>query len=354
MTQATMKRVKIKKAARVLGILVIVCCISGNPEFTKADGNDITPELIKDSISGVLPAEQTKKTNDPHPVEAQMSPDQIAALTQIHKVNMGPKEQKGSHVTAAWDNAKGGIPAQGRDGRIVYTFGATMPSVVCARYCVCDIELEEGENIRKDGIFVGDDVHFAISVTVSGPDDSLTPHIIVKPKEEVGFTTTMVVTTDRRTYYFRLGSTEDQYMARVAFSYPDAQERQRKEFFLKQESLKEAKRKKAGERDMYTPAQSAGVDKLDFRYVVEGQAPWKPTRVYNDGLKTYIEMPEVMFASEAPALIVLGAKGNEQQVNYRLQGNRYKVDYLIDKAVLIAGVGKSQTRVSISREEKRS
>ena len=38
-------------------------------------------------------------------------------------------------------------------------------------------------------------------------------------------------------------------------------------------------------------------------------------------------------------------------VNYRVQGNRYIVDTVFDRAILIAGVGSSQDRVTISRRK---
>ena len=36
-------------------------------------------------------------------------------------------------------------------------------------------------------------------------------------------------------------------------------------------------------------------------------------------------------------------------VNYRVQGDRYIVDAVFDKAVLVAGVGRGQDRVTITR-----
>jgi type IV secretion system protein VirB9 len=54
-------------------------------------------------------------------------------------------------------------------------------------------------------------------------------------------------------------------------------------------------------------------------------------------------------------LLVLRDSGNvlsrdsQVMVNYRLQGNRYVVDSIFAKAVLIAGVGSSQTKVTIER-----
>ena len=39
-------------------------------------------------------------------------------------------------------------------------------------------------------------------------------------------------------------------------------------------------------------------------------------------------------------------------VNYRVQGDRYIVDTVFDKAILIAGVGKSQDRITIQRGKR--
>ena len=37
----------------------------------------------------------------------------------------------------------------------------------------------------------------------------------------------------------------------------------------------------------------------------------------------------------------------QMQVNYWLKGNRYIVDSIFDKAILVAGVGSNQDRVTI-------
>jgi type IV secretion system protein VirB9 len=89
---------------------------------------------------------------------------------------------------------------------------------------------------------------------------------------------------------------------------------------------------------------------LDFRYRLDGNAAWKPVRVYSTGIKTVIQMPAQMKASESPALLVLGDGGKEEMVNYRVRGDRYIVDLVFTKAVLISGVGHHQTRVTITHE----
>lgn len=94
---------------------------------------------------------------------------------------------------------------------------------------------------------------------------------------------------------------------------------------------------------------------LDFGYTISGATRWKPVAVFNDGIKTIIEMPPTMAQTEAPTLLLVRSGGGlfsrEELVlvNYRVQRNRYIVDSLFDKAVLLAGVGMKQDRVTITR-----
>ena len=59
-------------------------------------------------------------------------------------------------------------------------------------------------------------------------------------------------------------------------------------------------------------------------------------------------MPEALAALEAPPLFVLGAGGEAELVNYRVQGNYYIVDHLFAAAELRQGVN-SQGVVRIRR-----
>jgi len=114
---------------------------------------------------------------------------------------------------------------------------------------------------------------------------------------------------------------------------------------------------------LVAPGRAAGVPSrpttlggaFDDRYMVSGNALFRPVRVYNDGIKTIIEMPKAMAATEAPTLLAVRDSGtpfkkDEQvMVNYRLQGSRYIVDTLFEKAILIAGVGTGQKKIVIER-----
>jgi type IV secretion system protein VirB9 len=96
---------------------------------------------------------------------------------------------------------------------------------------------------------------------------------------------------------------------------------------------------------------SKNINNLDFDYNIKGDASWKPTRVYNDGLKTYIQMPKNMLYNEAPIFLVLDQNDNNQLVNYRLKENNYIVDKLFNKGILIIGVGDDQEKISIERKD---
>lgn len=181
---------------------------------------------------------------------------------------------------------------------------------------------------------------------MTGTGASEIQHIIVKPKD-VGLKTSLVVTTDRRTYHMTLKSHSTQYYPRVAFVYPDA--------MLAKWSNFRAKEDAAIQRNTLPSGEYLG--NLDFEYKVEGKATWKPLRVFNDGRKTVLQMPAEIKQQEAPTLLVVRKDGGvfkdaeTVMVNYRIQGDRYVVDSVFDKAILIIGVGGSQDKVTITRKQ---
>ena len=99
-------------------------------------------------------------------------------------------------------------------------------------------------------------------------------------------------------------------------------------------------------------ASGLAVDALHFGYRIKAngfRAPrWQPVRVFDDGLKTYIQFPRDMATTEAPPLFLIGPDKQAQLVNYRYLGGYYVVDRLIDVAELRLGEGK-QTVVRITR-----
>jgi type IV secretion system protein VirB9 len=238
-------------------------------------------------------------------------------------------------------------PVPGPDGRVVYTFGVGQPTLVATPLRVSSIELQAGEKILGEPQ-IGDAVRWIVTPILSGSGDAATPILVVKPKM-AGLDTTMIVATDRRTYYLRLVSKPGDYVSRVAFLYPDDQPLQWK-LFLEQQA-KEHKDHVDASRISQTG--NDAVDKLYFDYtfkVKSGADSIRPVRVLDDGEKTYIEMPNVTAFQELPTLVIEGPEGNEM-VNFRVKGTTLVVDRLFVKAALLLGVGKHQESVQIERKD---
>lgn len=258
-----------------------------------------------------------------------------------------PQEKSALGISQKWQKASAtGIkPVDAADGYVRFIYGAQQPSIVCAVLQVCDIALQPGEQVNN--INLGDSARWIVDPAVTGSGATEVQHLVIKPMD-VGLETTLFVTTNRRSYYFKLRSHRTEYMPQVAFTYPE-------DAAAKWEALRS--REQAQVKRDTIPSTGEYLGNLSFNYEVSGKAAWKPVRVYNDGRKTIIEMPEVMNQTEAPTLLVVRKDGGwfkdaeTAMVNYRVQSNRFIVDSVFDKAILISGVGKSQDKITITREK---
>ena len=96
------------------------------------------------------------------------------------------------------------------------------------------------------------------------------------------------------------------------------------------------------------PGAGVPADQLDFAFRIGGNARWRPMRIYSDGMKTYIQFPSSLSGQDAPVLFVISG-GENRIVNYRMNGTMMVVDYNIDQAILVSGVGRTQEKVTIRR-----
>jgi type IV secretion system protein TrbG len=233
-------------------------------------------------------------------------------------------------------------PFYSEDGSVSFVFGSGQPKVLCAVLQVCDIALEQGEILAGDPQ-IGDP-RFQVDTVLSGGQGEQRAHLLVKPKD-VGLDTSLVVPTNRRVYHINLRSSRHKYMPYVTFTYANN---------AKVDWAAMQKAQLLAERQQDTlPVTGEYLKNLSFEYNIDGVAAWKPTRVFNDGKKTIIEMPSSVTQSDAPALLVLKDEGGffsddrTAIVNYRMQGGRYIVDSVFQKAILVAGVGDAQEKVTI-------
>jgi P-type conjugative transfer protein TrbG len=240
-------------------------------------------------------------------------------------------ETRATLLSGQWQQGQG-VVTRGPDGKVIFLFDEVQPSVVCSPLQVCDIELQAGEIVRD--VLLGDTVRWKVEPATSGAPGGQAVHLIVKPSE-ASLTTSMVVTTSRRTYHIQLKSHQSQYMARVGFEYPEDVNARFAEINARMEAS-------------IIPGAGIAADQLNFAFRMSGSARWRPTRIYSDGQKTYIQFPSSLAGQDAPVLFVVSG-GENRIVNYRMNGAMMVVDYNIDHAILVSGVGRQQQKITIRR-----
>ena len=238
---------------------------------------------------------------------------------------------------------------RGRDGRITFLYGATMPSVICSPLKITDIQLEVGEKLKS--IQAGDTARWNFSTDVSGSGKNEVVHIIVKPLD-LGINTNLIIFTNRRTYNLKLVSKKYVWTPIINFTYNSSLQSSLIKY--KKYQMKKAENYRKLNSFEKSPQSRVDINNLDFNYEIDGNVKWKPIRVYNDGIKTFIQMPKSISVQEAPVLVVLDSSSNKNLVNYRLKEDKYIVDKLFNSAMLLLGVGSDQESVIIHRVDKNS
>jgi type IV secretion system protein VirB9 len=290
------------------------------------------------------------------------------ANRQNQPISLTIDEAAGVEMTKEWrDRAKNFETQNMTDGAVQFTWPAEIPSIVCAVLQVTDVALDPGEAITS--VSTGDNLRWSVEAVVSGEGALSQPHLIIKPFDR-GLTTSVIVTTTRRTYRLTLRSTDQAYMHAVSFTYPGepqkpstAPEQAPKVNVAMTQEVdpsatpeKKIAHKPSGDlprgsqvrRDPPGPPQFT---QDPDTYQISGNPRWRPINVYNDGRKTFVVMTEEMTKTEAPAMLVLRRNNylfgyDKVLANYRLQHKTYIVDTVFDRAILVSGRDKvTLTRV---------
>jgi type IV secretion system protein TrbG len=288
------------------------------------------------------PAPKSRVDKGAHPEAPPTSPNVPKDFQPDKDVPLTDAARDAVKVSETWMLGNQ-APVEGKDGRVLYTYGAGLPTVVCAPLRVCVLELQPGEKIVGEP-HIGDSVRWIVSPASSGKDELAVAMIIIKPKS-AGLDTNLFVTTDRRAYYLRLISKPEDYIARVAFAYPDDDEAKWKAYLSREQ---EQRRKEEFEASQIAPVET--LENLYFNYTIQGgDQNIRPVRVVDDGKKTYIQMPPETAHRDLPTLAVLGPDGKAELVNYRVKADMYIVDRIFDRGALILGTGKKAQRAEIIR-----
>ncbi|GHV56329.1 hypothetical protein FACS1894216_20130 [Synergistales bacterium] len=252
-------------------------------------------------------------------------------------------DSKALELVKEFSEAKGAVPpSSGAAGSVVIVYSNYTPKIVCRPMYVTDVILQPGEKIT--GVHPGDAVRRTFVPGRSGSNDNEQLHVLIKPLM-ADISTNLVINTDRRTYQLDLMAQAAKFMPSVSFSYP-ADTLKAWDTFI-------ADRQKNNEGNLtIASGYSVKPEDLHLDYEVRGKDSlrWKPIRVWDDGVKTYIQFSKgsVRKSVEAPVLVVFEHK-KEVLVNYRAAEDMYIVDRVFDKGALIIGTGSLQDRVVITR-----
>jgi len=239
------------------------------------------------------------------------------------------------------------------DGSVQYVFGQAIAVIVCAPLRLCNLQLQEGEIVND--VNLGDTQRWSVTPSVSGESPNQVVHAVIKPSD-VGLQTSMIITTDRRVYHLTLKSSATDYMPSVSFHYPVTQanewdnliKTQRDAAATAQSAAVAEQQAQAQSQNRGTPRLGIVVDDLNFDYrISRGRFNWRPLRVFDDGIRTFIELPDSALNGDLP--IVLAADSTEEIVNYRLKENRYIVDGISQRLIMLRNVGRNQQRLTIER-----
>lgn len=267
---------------------------------------DTAPEKAKEAgpvLKGVEAAGSEKKLNP--------------ALTALNK----------------WLSKSTGVNVE--QGVVKFPYGMMEPVLVCAPERICIIELEAGEKIQN--VSAGDTARWQLSPAAQGITPLVVVKVMIAPTDDM-ISSNLLITTDRRTYTLTLKSDPIDFVPRMGFYYP-------------QDVVQNWGGATASAASAATKADAApkevSISQVDMAnvnldYNVEGDEMLKPTKVFDDGKRMYLQMSDM--ANVAPVVMV-----DDRMVNYRYRDNFYVIDMVGNKTTMLIGVGSEQRKVEITK-----
>lgn len=190
-----------------------------------------------------------------------------------------------------------------------YRSGVVNKIYCCPGY-VTDIKLQPGEQIQK--ITTGDKSRWNIETFYSDVFDGGRWHIYLRPLQ-LGLETNIIISTDRHNYQVLAATdTLTLYNPIIEWDYPGEAQEYTLGSGIKSQKVMEVE----------------SVDKLNFSYVISKakRYSWTPNFVFDDGFRTYINIPEDVLHKINPALFMVNQDGTLVFVNYLISNGNLVVD----------------------------
>lgn len=269
-------------------------------------------------------------------------------------------------------------------GLVTFAYGSGIPTVVCALLELTDLVFEKGESILS--VQLGDSVRWNIESAISGSANDSVEHLIVKPLE-AGLKTSMLITTDRRTYHIRLKSTEADFMPAVVFSYPNSLKLPSKKHYGDDSYLQYTSNYDSNEdHNDYSETNSSlknyssvqnvsyegnsrpalnvaatyndSTQRRNYNYSVDGDSKIIPQNVYDDGKRTFIVMNNPINSSYLPVLQEISSESflffgedKTNTINFTYFDNTFVVDGIYSHLRLISKNGEEKQSADVVRLE---
>lgn len=269
-------------------------------------------------------------------------------------------------------------------GLVTFAYGSGIPTVVCALLELTDLAFEKGESILS--VQLGDSVRWNIESAISGSANDSVEHLIVKPLE-AGLKTSMLITTDRRTYHIRLKSTEADFMPAVVFSYHNSLKLPSKKHYGDDSYLQYTSNYDSNEDHndysetnsslkYYSSVQNVSYEgnsrpalnvaatyndstqRRNYNYTVDGDSKIIPQNVYDDGKRTFIVMNNPINSSYLPVLQEISSESflffgedKTNTINFTYFDNTFVVDGIYSHLRLISKNGEEKQSAEVVRLE---
>lgn len=269
-------------------------------------------------------------------------------------------------------------------GLVTFAYGSGIPTVVCALLELIDLAFEKGESILS--VQLGDSVRWNIESAISGSANDSVEHLIVKSLE-AGLKTSMLITTDRRTYHIRLKSTEADFMPAVVFSYPNSLKLPSKKHYGDDSYLQYTSNYDSNEDHNdysetnsslknYSSVQNVSYEgnsrpalnvaatyndspqRRNYNYSVDGDSKIIPQNVYDDGKRTFIVMNNPINSSYLPVLQEISSESflffgedKTNTINFTYFDNTFVVDGIYSHLRLISKNGEEKQSADVVRLE---
>ena len=223
-------------------------------------------------------------------------------------------------------------PVNGDTRLVTFEFDEDQTYLILTRpKSVTHIQLRPEERVIS--LFSGDSAGFTIESSANRN------HIVIRPKYE-GLTASLTLITTERVYPIMLRSTAQEggkWYQRVTWNFQNMILEDQPELTVS----KSLGSTKVQQDEMLSGQSVVSLEKISTNYQIDGDADFKPTNVFDDGIRTFIRFPEGL--QNIPAVFAV-FEGEAKLVNFNID-QKYVVIQGVHPELLLK-MGKTTVKIN--------